>query len=65
MAFGFSPESRSPSSEYSMWQQTPFGKLQALPKDARPVSLLADRDVALVNVADGIRQVAEKLLSSR
>jgi TIR domain len=48
-----------------MWQQTPFGKLQALPKDARPVSLWPDRDDALVNVADGIRQVAEQLLASR
>jgi hypothetical protein len=48
-----------------MWQQTPFGKLQALPKDARPVSLWPDRDDALVNVADGVRQVAEKLLASR
>lgn len=48
-----------------MWQQTPFGKLQALPKEARPVALWTNKDEALVNVAEGIRQVAEKLLASR
>jgi hypothetical protein len=46
-----------------MWQQTSFGKLQALPKDARPVSLWADRDDALVNVADGM-MVSDKLQNS-
>jgi hypothetical protein len=48
-----------------MWQHTPFAKLQALPKDARPVALWTNRDDALVNVAEGIRQVAEQLLSSK
>jgi hypothetical protein len=47
-----------------MWHQTPFSKLQALPKDARAVSLWADRDEVLVSVAEGIRAVAEQLLSS-
>jgi hypothetical protein len=47
-----------------MWQQTPFAKLQALPKDARAISLWHDRDEALVNVVEGIRQVAEQLLST-
>ena len=47
-----------------MWQQTSFAKLHALPKDARAVSLWPDRDEALLNVADGIRQVAEDLLAS-
>jgi hypothetical protein len=46
-----------------MWQQTPFAKLQALPKDARAISLWPDRDEALVNVVEGVRQVAEQLLS--
>jgi hypothetical protein len=47
-----------------MWHQTPFSKLQALPKEARAVSLWADRDEALVSVAEGIRVMAEQLLSS-
>jgi TIR domain len=47
-----------------MWHQAPFAKLQALPKDARAVSLWSDRDEALVNVVEGVRQVAEQLLSA-
>lgn len=47
-----------------MWQQTPFAKIQALPKDARAVALWPDRDEALVNIAEGIRQVAEERLST-
>ena len=45
-----------------MWQQTPFAKLQALPKDAEAVTLWPDRDAAFVNVAEGIRQAAKDLL---
>ena len=48
-----------------MWQQTPFANLQALPKDARAVSLWPDRDEAYLNVAEGIRQVAQELLSQK
>jgi TIR domain len=47
-----------------MWQKAPFASLQVLPKDARAVSLWLNRDEALVNVAEGIRQVAEELLAS-
>ena len=47
-----------------MWQQTPFSSLQALPKDARAVSLWPNLDEAFVNVAEGIRQVAEEILAS-
>ncbi|HEX4065291.1 MAG TPA: toll/interleukin-1 receptor domain-containing protein [Acidobacteriaceae bacterium] len=45
-----------------MWQQTPFAKLQALPRDARAVAIWPDRDEALVNVAEGVRRVAEDRL---
>jgi hypothetical protein len=45
-----------------MWQHTPFAKLQALPKDAKPVSAWADRDEAFVNVVQGVKAAAEKLL---
>jgi hypothetical protein len=48
-----------------MWQHTPFANLQALPKDARSVSLSNDRDEAYLNVAEGIRQVAQELLSQK
>jgi hypothetical protein len=48
-----------------MWRNTPFSKLQALPKDAKAVSLWDDRDDALLNVAEGVRRVAEEMLESR
>ena len=48
-----------------MWKSTPFAKIQAVPKDGRPVSLWPDRDEAFVNIAEGIRQVAEELSNSR
>jgi hypothetical protein len=32
------------------WQSAPFGKLQALPKDARPVTDWPDRDKAFADV---------------
>lgn len=46
------------------WQKSPFGKLQALPKDAKPVTSWADRDEAFLSVAQGIRQVVEKFSST-
>ncbi|HWW74826.1 MAG TPA: tetratricopeptide repeat protein [Pyrinomonadaceae bacterium] len=47
------------------WQSAPFGKLQALPKDARPVKDWPDRDKAFADVAAGIRHVVAEMLSSR
>lgn len=38
------------------WQGAPFGKLQALPLDGKPITKWPDRDEALVNVAQGIRR---------
>lgn len=43
------------------WQGAPFGKLQGLPRDMKPVTKWADRDEALTNIAQGIRRVVEKL----
>jgi TIR domain-containing protein len=43
------------------WHNSPFGKLQALPLDAKPIVRWTDRDEALFDVARGIRQVAEAL----
>lgn len=39
----------------------PFSKLQALPKDAKPVNTWSDQDAAFTNIAQGIRKVAEEL----
>ncbi len=43
------------------WLKMPFGKLQALPKDAAPISTWQDRDTAFLNVAKGIRTVVREL----
>lgn len=40
------------------WKQAPFGKLQALPKDAIPVTSWHDRDEAFIHIVEGIRKVA-------
>ncbi len=37
------------------WSGAPFGKLQALPKNAKPVTTWSNQDEALTNVAQGIR----------
>lgn len=43
------------------WDFAPFSKLQALPKDGKPVAAWANRDEAFKNIALGIRSVAEEL----
>jgi hypothetical protein len=41
------------------WQDTPFSKLQVLPKDAKPVTSWDDQDEALLDVIKGIRRAVE------
>ena len=43
------------------WQPAPFGKLQALPKDGRPVTSWPNLDEAFLDISRGIRSVAEEL----
>ncbi|MDI1431507.1 MULTISPECIES: toll/interleukin-1 receptor domain-containing protein [Polyangium] len=43
------------------WQNTPFGAVQALPRDGKPIKSWADPDEAWTDVARGIRRVVEKL----
>lgn len=43
------------------WQDTPFSKLQVLPKDAKPVTAWSDQDEALLNVVQGIRRSVDSL----
>jgi hypothetical protein len=46
------------------WQSAPFGKLQALPEGAKPITLWASRDQAFLSVARGLRRVIESLRSA-
>ena len=41
------------------WKDALFGKLQALPKDAKPVTTWPNQDEAFTNVAEGIRKAVE------
>jgi hypothetical protein len=47
------------------WRATPFGKLQALPADGRPVTTFENLDIALEQVAQGIRRAIEGLREKR
>lgn len=45
------------------WQETPFRKIQALPKNAKPITTWEDRDEALLDVVKGIRRTVSALIS--
>ncbi|MEM6254635.1 MAG: tetratricopeptide repeat protein [Cyanobacteria bacterium P01_D01_bin.156] len=44
------------------WDAAPFAKLQALPKDAKPIRSWVDKDEAFKNVTDEIKTIVEQLL---
>jgi len=43
------------------WQDEPISRIQALPKDATPVSTWSDRDEAWIDVAKGIRTAVSEI----
>ncbi|MGB6103061.1 MAG: toll/interleukin-1 receptor domain-containing protein [Pusillimonas sp.] len=43
------------------WHHAPFGKLLAVPRDGKPVTLWPDRDQAFLEVAQSVRVAAERL----
>jgi len=47
------------------WSDAPFARLQALPRNGRPVTRWSNRDEAWLDVARGIRQAVEELTSER
>ena len=47
------------------WKKTPFARLQALPKDGKPVSTWSNIDEALLNVVEGIQKAVEDLRKKR
>ncbi len=49
----------------SDWNSAPFGKLQALPKNGKPVTSWEDQDEAFLNVAQEIRKVVEDIVKSK
>src|SRR5215510_14983281 len=47
------------------WTRAPFRRLQALPTNGKPVTSYADRDEAFLDVAQGIRKIAETVRAQR
>jgi hypothetical protein len=45
------------------WHSAPFAKLQALPRDGKPVTKWSNRDEAFLDIAQGIRKAVEDLRS--
>lgn len=43
------------------WSGAPFSKLQAFPKNAKPITTWDNQDEAFLNVAQGIRKAVEQL----
>jgi hypothetical protein len=43
------------------WHSAPFGKLQALPTDGKPINTWGNRDQAWTEVAKGIRALLNRL----
>ena len=43
------------------WEEVPFGKLQALPRDAMAVTLWENQDEAFTNIARGIKKAVKDL----
>ena len=42
------------------WMSLPFGKLQAVPRDGKPITHWADPDEAMLQVAQGVREAAKR-----
>jgi hypothetical protein len=47
------------------WQDAPFGKLQALPKDAQSVASWSNRDEAFLNIEQGIKETVLEVLNQK
>ena len=47
------------------WQDAPFGKLQALPRNAKPISMWKDRDEACLDAARGVMTIVNEIIANR
>jgi TIR domain len=43
------------------WQDSPFGQLQALPRDGKAITKWQNRDEASLNVAEGVMRVVHEM----
>jgi MoxR-like ATPase len=47
------------------WHTSPFGMLEALPREGKPVTLWPNRDQAFLDIVNGIRNVIQELTQTR
>jgi hypothetical protein len=47
------------------WQDSPFGRLQALPRDGNPVSLWDNLDIASLDVARGVMALVDSIVKEQ
>jgi replicative DNA helicase len=47
------------------WMTAPFAKLQALPRDGKPVTTWANQDEAWLDIAKGVRKTIDHILKSK
>jgi len=47
------------------WKETPFSKLQGLPKDAKPITSWKDQDEAWTDIANNLRKVVQSFSVSK
>ncbi len=45
----------------AMWENSPIGKLQALPTGAKPIIMWPNREIAFLDVAKGIQKAIDQL----
>jgi serine/threonine protein kinase len=48
----------------AIWENSPIGKLQALPTGARPIIMWSNKELAFMDVAKGIQKAIDKLKDS-
>lgn len=49
----------------SDWHGAPFGRLQAVPKNGKPITLWPDRDSAMLEVARAVRSATERISTGK
>lgn len=54
---GEAPRHPGDTAPVDAWQEAPFGKLQALPKDGKAVTTWSNRDEAFADVARGFERL--------
>ena len=47
----------------AIWEDTPIGKLQALPAGAKPIIMWSNKELAFLDIAKGIQKAIDKLMN--